>query len=71
MIISFKMLDGSRIDIPATYAQKEAMIGNLMVNGANEWFDVFDDGNKNIILRGSNIVSITIKGESDDSKTIS
>lgn len=70
MIISFKMVDGSRYDVPATFAQKEVMIANLMT-GNEDWYDVYEDERKQIILRASNIVSITIKGDADDGKRLS
>lgn len=67
MIISYKMVDGSRIDVPVTSAQKDAMIINLMRSNTANWFNVFEDERKQILLRASNIVSITINGEADDS----
>lgn len=71
MIISYKMVDGSRIDVPVTSSQKEAMLINLTRSNTANWFNVFEDERKQILLRASNIVSITIKGDADDGKTIS
>ena len=71
MIISFKMVDGSRIDVPANQYQKEKLIQDLSEdNDLCQWWQVCDENEKLIILRINNIVSITIKGDGDDSKTI-
>lgn len=66
MIISYKMVDGSRMDAQITSAQKEAMLLNIFRSNSN-WYNVFEDERKQILLRASNIVSITINGEADDS----
>lgn len=70
MIISFKMVDGSRIDVPANQYQKEKILQDLEGDDF-EYLQVHHDNSKLIILRTNNIVSITIKGDADDSKTIS
>lgn len=68
MIISFKMVDGSRIDVPANQYQKEKLIQDLSEdNDLCQWWQVCDENEKLIILRINNIVSITIKGDGDDS----
>ena len=70
MIISFKMVDGSRIDVPANQYQKEKILQDLECDDF-EYLQVHHDNSKLIILRTSNIVSITIKGDADDGKGLS
>ena len=70
MIISFKMVDGSRYDVPANKYQKEKILQDLSGNDF-EYLQVQQNDSKLIILRTNNIVSITIKGDADDGKTIS
>ena len=65
MIISFKMVDGSRIDVPANQYQKEKILQDLEGDDF-EYLQVHNDNSKLIILRTNNIVSITIKGDADD-----
>lgn len=69
MIISIKMVDGSRIDVLASDDFKKTLVGSIM-SGKGEWFNVLNDGKEDVYLRSNNIVSITIKGDGDDSKTI-
>lgn len=73
MIISFKMVDGSRYDVPANQYQKEKMFQDLSKDDgiAWHWWQICDEHEKLVILNTSNIVSITLKGDADDSKTIS
>ena len=57
---SIKLTDGTRYDFTANNLEYDED-GYMMIKG--------DD--KRILLNGRYIVTITIKGESDDSKTIS
>ena len=70
MIISFKMIDGSRIDVLASDDFKKTLVDSIMFR-KGEWFNVFNDGKEDIYLRSNNIVSITIKGDADDGKGLS
>lgn len=74
MIISFKMVDGSRYDVPANQYQKAKMFKDLNDDSSINswhWLQAYDENEKLIILRTNNIVSITINGDADDGKTIS
>lgn len=74
MIISFKMVDGSRYDVPANQYQKEKMFQDLSNDGGSDgwhWWQICDEYEKLVILNTNNIVSITVKGDADDGKTIS
>lgn len=73
MIISFKMIDGSRIDIPANEYQQEKLYQDLNADEKEiwQWWQVYNENEKQIILRTNNIVSITIKRNDDDGKRIS
>lgn len=63
MRISVKMVDGSRIDVPV--AEGQVFDDDSLKGG---WIKAYEDNNKQIILRNSNIISITIlKGDGDDS----
>lgn len=65
MVISFKMIDGSRIDVPITKEQQETIIDEIEC-GYRNWFG-FNDGNRELYLHINNIVSVIIKGDGDDS----
>lgn len=74
MIISFKMVDGSRYDVPANQYQKEKLIQDLSNDGGSNawhWWQICDEHEKLVILNTNNIVSITVKGDADDGKGIS
>lgn len=63
MRISVKMVDGSRIDVPVPEGQE---FDDDSLKGG--WIKAYEDNNKQIILRCSNIVSIIInKGDGNDS----
>lgn len=64
MVISYKMIDGSHIDVPVQERQK---LNDLTAALFSPWVHAYDGDDKRIILRSSNIVSITIKGDGDDS----
>ena len=73
MIISFKMVDGSRIDIQANKYQEEKLYQDLNADEKEiwQWWQVYNEEGKKIVLRTNNIVSITVKGDDNDSKGIS
>lgn len=73
MIISFKMVDGSRIDVQANKYQEEKLYQDLNADEKEiwQWWQVYNEEWKKIILRTNNIVSITVKGDDNDSKGIS
>lgn len=74
MIISFKMIDGSRYDVPANQYQKEKLFQDLSEDGginAWHWCQVCDENEQLIILNTNSVVSITIKGDADDGKGLS
>lgn len=72
MIISFKMVDGSRIDIQANKYQEEKLYQDLNADEKEiwQWWQVYNEEGKKIVLRTNNIVSITVKGNDNDSQTI-
>ena len=56
--------------MPANQYQKEKILQDLECDDF-EYLQVHHDNSKLIILRTSNIVSITIKGDADDGKGLS
>lgn len=71
MIISFKMVDGSRIDLPVTHDEKEFLLTRLRLYKEWQWLEIDRGNDKKIMLKNENIISVTIKGDDNDSKGIS
>ena len=69
MTISFKMVDGSRYEFEDSKEQIEMYERIWELRGLPDIVPI-EEENKTVILNGKHIVSITIKGDDNDSKTI-
>lgn len=70
MIISFKMVDGSRYEFEDSKEQIEMYERIWELRGLPSIVPI-EQENKTVILNEKHIVSITIKGDDNDSKGIS
>lgn len=69
MVVSIKMDDGSRYDYEDSKEQVEMYERIWELRGLPSLIPI-EQNNKTVILNGKHIVSITIKGDGDDSKAI-